>query len=208
MARPQAVWLSSYSHSPPLRGGGHGGGGGGDEGGGGRGSGGRKHGTNPRADGQEPDSRRRRPGRAGNILRSSRGQGSGGVNPAVARRRIAFLPGEISPCLRKEDAQAEREVSSGRTSRRKRGEGPNEKESRNACRSAMQGTRSPRQRSGHRSPTVKPAVAMAVVKHGRSVRRRMTQDERTCFDRRSRGRTWRRPGNGSKPTRAVPESMG
>ena len=31
-------------------------------------------------------------------LRSSRGQGSGGVNPAVVRGRIAFLPGEISPC--------------------------------------------------------------------------------------------------------------
>ena len=60
--------------------------------------------------------------------RSSSGQGSGGVNPAVVQRRIAFLPGEISPRARKGDGGVpEREVSKGRISR-SRGEGPNEKE--------------------------------------------------------------------------------
>ena len=41
-----------------------------------------------------------------------------GVDPAVARGRAVFLPGEISPYARKGDAgQAEREVSRGHSSR-------------------------------------------------------------------------------------------
>jgi hypothetical protein len=78
---------------------------------------GRKRGAKPRADGQEPDTRRCRSGRAGKGLRSSRGQRSGGVNPAVVRRRIAFLPGEISPHVRTGDGdEPEREISRGRSS--------------------------------------------------------------------------------------------
>ena len=78
---------------------------------------GRKRGAKPRADGQELDMRRCRAGRAGNIPRSPCGQGSGGVNPAVVRGRIAFLPGEISPHVRKGDGdEPEREVSRGRSS--------------------------------------------------------------------------------------------
>ncbi len=49
---------------------------------------GRKRGAKPRADEQEPDMRRCRPGRAGNELRSSCDQGAGGVNPAVVRGRM------------------------------------------------------------------------------------------------------------------------
>ena len=79
---------------------------------------GRKRGAKPRADGQEPDTRRCRAGRAGKGLRSLCGQGSGGVNPAVVRGRIAFLPGEISPRARKGDGdEPEREGSRGRSSR-------------------------------------------------------------------------------------------
>jgi hypothetical protein len=79
---------------------------------------GRRRGAKPRADGQELDRRRCRAGRAGKVPRSSRGQGSGGVNPAVVRGRIAFLPGEISPRARKGDGdEPEREGSRGRSSR-------------------------------------------------------------------------------------------
>ena len=52
---------------------------------------------NLRADEQELDVRRRRPGRAGCLLQSSCGQRPGDVNAAVVRRRIVLLPGEISP---------------------------------------------------------------------------------------------------------------
>jgi len=50
--------------------------------------------------------------------RSLDGQGSGGVDPAAARGRVMFLPGEISPYARKGDAAevVEREVSRGRSS--------------------------------------------------------------------------------------------
>ena len=58
---------------------------------------GRKRESKLRADEQEPDKRRCRSGRAGKKPRSSCGQGSGGVNPAVVQGRSAFLPGEISP---------------------------------------------------------------------------------------------------------------
>ena len=59
-------------------------------------------------------------------------QGSGGVNPAVVQGRVVFLPGEISPHVRTDDAAraAEREVSRGRSSRSFTGnEGPNDEKS-------------------------------------------------------------------------------
>ena len=58
---------------------------------------GRKREAKPRADGQESDTRRRRPGRAGNKLQSRCGQGSGGVNPAVVRDRVLTW-GDLASC--------------------------------------------------------------------------------------------------------------
>jgi hypothetical protein len=83
---------------------------------------GRKRGAKLRAEVHEPDLRRCRAGRAGNGPRSCSGQGSGGVNPAAVRGRIAFLAGEISPCARKGDGDdPAREVSRGRSSRETKG---------------------------------------------------------------------------------------
>lgn len=59
----------------------------------------RKGGSHPRADVQESDTKQCRSGRAGMIPRSSCGRRSGVVDPAVAWRRIAFVPGEIRGTL-------------------------------------------------------------------------------------------------------------
>lgn len=50
-------------------------------------------------------------GRAGKGPRSLGGQGPGGVNPAVARRRVTFLSGEVSPRARKGDVGRRSETS-------------------------------------------------------------------------------------------------
>jgi hypothetical protein len=69
-------------------------------------------------------------------------ESSGGVDRAVVRRRVVFLPGEISPEARKDHAErrseksAEAVVAAG-----DRGEGPNEEESEPPCASEANGRR-------------------------------------------------------------------
>jgi hypothetical protein len=96
----------------------------------GRPSVGRKRGANPRANGQEPDTRHGQAGRAGGNLRSSRGQSEAvymrwlcgeGLRSYLGRPRL--MPERTTA------AMLERGVSSGRISRGTC-EGPNEKESR------------------------------------------------------------------------------
>jgi len=128
---------------------------------------GRKRGAKPRADGQEPDMRRCRPGRAGQKLRSSRGQRSGGVNPAAVRGRIVLLPGEISPHARKGGgASRGREVSRGRSSCRwAKGRTRRRVE---RMRSAVHCTRCPSNRNGQEQCPVKlDAGLLTAVTPGR-----------------------------------------
>ena len=65
----------------------------------------RKHGTKLRADEQEADTRRLEAGRAAQRPRSSLWPKRRGVDRTVAQRRTAFLPGEVSPHVRRDDAR-------------------------------------------------------------------------------------------------------
>ena len=90
--------------------------------------------------------------------------------------------GDLALRLKGRRGNTAREVSKGRSSR-SMGEGPNEKESRNACRLAVQGTRRPSHRSERRTRAVKPGATTSAVKHGWRGMRRMTQAARACFGR-------------------------
>ncbi len=86
---------------------------------------GRKRGAKLRADGQEPDRRRCRAGRAGTIPQSSRDQGAGGVNPAVgvslcsltcAVKECVLTRRDLALWLKGRCGDMEREVSRGHSS--------------------------------------------------------------------------------------------
>ena len=90
----------------------------------GRPSVGRKRGAKPRADEQEPDTRRRRAGRAGKRPRSSRDQGDGDVDPAVVRRRPGsylgrsrLTPERATPSRSRSEKSAEAVVAAPKPAR-------------------------------------------------------------------------------------------